>query len=57
MAAMFSLHTALPSFRMESKAMAVPSRTNKWHSQNSVRAWWVALSRVSLRPSPLAVVN
>jgi hypothetical protein len=29
----------------------------RWRSQNFVRAWWTALSRVSLRSSPLAGVN
>jgi hypothetical protein len=45
------------SFRMGSKAMAVSPRTGRWCSQNSVRAWSVALSRVSSRSSPRAVVN
>jgi hypothetical protein len=52
-----SLYTTLPSFRTRSKAMVVPSRTGRWCLQNSVRAWWAALSRVSSRSSPLAVVN
>jgi hypothetical protein len=31
---------------MEGKVMAVPSRTGRWRSQNSVRAWWAALSEI-----------
>jgi hypothetical protein len=57
MAATCSLHTVLPSFQTGSKAMMVSPRTGRWFSQNSVRAWWAALSRVSLRSSPRAVVN
>jgi hypothetical protein len=38
-------------------AMAVPSRTGRWCSQNSMRAWWAALSSVSSRSLPLAMVN
>jgi hypothetical protein len=37
--------------------MVVPSRTGRSHSKNSVRFWWAALSRVSWRSLPLAVVN
>jgi hypothetical protein len=37
---------------MGSKARAVSSRTGRWSSQNYVRAWWAALSRVSSRSSP-----
>jgi hypothetical protein len=35
-----------------SKTMTVSSRTCRWRSQNSVRAWWAALSRASSRSSP-----
>jgi hypothetical protein len=52
-----SLHAALPSFWMGSKPMIVSARPDKWHSQNYVRAWWAALSRVSARSSPVVVVN
>jgi hypothetical protein len=52
-----SLHAMLPSFWTGNKAMAVPARPSRWRLQNSVRAWWVALYRVSLRSSPVAVVN
>jgi hypothetical protein len=34
MTATRSLHTALPSFRIGSKAMVVPLRTTRWRSQN-----------------------
>jgi hypothetical protein len=37
--------------------MAVSPRIGRWRSQNFVRAWWAAHSRVSSRSSPRAVVN
>jgi hypothetical protein len=35
----------------------VSPKTGRWRSRNSMRAWWAALSRVSSRSSPRAVVN
>jgi hypothetical protein len=39
------------------KATMVSMRLSRWCSQNSMRALWAALSRVSSRLSPVAVVN
>jgi hypothetical protein len=52
-----SLHAALPSFQMGNKATTVLSRPDRWRSQNSMRAWWAARSRVSSRSSLVAVMN
>jgi hypothetical protein len=51
------LHAVLPSFWIGNRALAVSARPDRWHSQNSMRAWWVDLSKVSSRSSPVAVVN
>jgi hypothetical protein len=32
-------------------------KARQWHSQNTVKAWWSALSRVLSRSSPMVMVN